>query len=215
MPVSSRTSRRAVSMSASFASRLPVTDCQNPGWAALSSTSMSSARRVDYDQNRDGLLGAAHASGNAGMPGLGHRAVSRRGSGSPGGFPAALCNTSISVAKSSGSAARRLAMPLIKRICPLAGSQSGSVRQSYSASKLAPYQIGNLKADPSSDKTASESTMVCDVRSKEAEARAGGGCFDCGMSRSAQVIDPRSAGILEQVIVHWEVSIPLISRKVR
>lgn len=61
----------------------------------------------------------------------------------------AASNTSIRVAKSSGLVARNSIMPLIMMTWPLAGCQSGSVRQSNSASKFAPYHVGKCRAAPS------------------------------------------------------------------
>ena len=53
-PVSSATSRdRGLAPASRPSSWLPVTDCQNPGWSARSSSRTSSCRRVDDDQRRD------------------------------------------------------------------------------------------------------------------------------------------------------------------
>ena len=58
-PVSSITSRTAVCSRLSPASWLPVTDCQNPGWSARSSSSTFRSGVVDHDERRDGDLEAA------------------------------------------------------------------------------------------------------------------------------------------------------------
>ena len=154
---------------------------------------------MDDDQYRHGLLEAGHFSAKVnpgGASGAGSTWVCRTlpfaRRPPPEGHPAKSRTPGIAQAQGGGT--------IDKQPAPVPGRHSGSVRQSTSASKLAPYQSGKREgfAHPS---PACFTGAGCprESHANRAEPELGGGCGDGVAAAGRHAVTPAALSALPRI----------------